>query len=97
MKALYESISEPGTFLVTATRLGGMHGYGTRRRDLLRWAALLPVSRQAYKRERGDVLVKAVDFAPSRKTSALAKLLVNETKYDLALSKSAMSMTSVLP
>ncbi|MCO5184687.1 MAG: SDR family NAD(P)-dependent oxidoreductase [Anaerolineae bacterium] len=81
MKALYESISEPGTFLVTATRLGGMHGYGPEGATAPLGGAVTGFTK-AYKRERGDVLVKAVDFAPSRKTSALAKLLVNETKYD---------------
>ena len=27
MRALYEQIARPGTFLVSATRLGGHHGY----------------------------------------------------------------------
>ena len=27
MRTLYEQIAQPGTFLVSATRLGGQHGY----------------------------------------------------------------------
>ena len=27
MQALYEQMGEPGTFLISATRLGGLHGY----------------------------------------------------------------------
>ena len=37
---------------------------------------------KALARERPDALVKAVDFAPSRKTAALADLLVDETLRD---------------
>ena len=37
---------------------------------------------KALARERPDALVKAVDFAPSRKTAALADLLVDETLHD---------------
>ena len=37
---------------------------------------------KAYKRERPDVLCKVVDFAPSRKTAALADQLVEETLFD---------------
>ena len=37
---------------------------------------------KAYRRERPDALVKAVDFPVSRKTSALADVLVDETLRD---------------
>ena len=37
---------------------------------------------KTFKRERPDVLVKAVDFADSRKTAALADLLIAETLAD---------------
>ena len=37
---------------------------------------------KAYRRERPDALVKAVDFPVSRKTSALAEVLVDETLRD---------------
>ena len=37
---------------------------------------------KAYKRERNDVLVKAVDFEASRKTAEFAEALINETLFD---------------
>ena len=37
---------------------------------------------KAYRRERADVLVKAVDFAVDRKTAALADALIEETLRD---------------
>ena len=37
---------------------------------------------KALARERAEALVKAVDFAPSRKTAALAELLIEETLRD---------------
>ena len=52
----------PGTFLVSATRLGGLHGYDDA-------GAVAPLGgavtgfTKTYKRERPDALVKAVDFA----------------------------------
>jgi acyl transferase domain-containing protein/acyl carrier protein/NAD(P)-dependent dehydrogenase (short-subunit alcohol dehydrogenase family) len=81
MHALYEQISGPGTFLVSATRLGGRHGY-----DQAGAAAPLGggVSgfTKAFKRERNEALVKVVDFEPSRKTTALADLLIDEAQRD---------------
>jgi NAD(P)-dependent dehydrogenase (short-subunit alcohol dehydrogenase family) len=70
-----------GTFLVSATRLGGYHGYDEA-------GAIAPLGgavtgfTKAYRRERTDVLVKAVDFAVSRKTASLADALIEETLRD---------------
>ena len=70
-----------GTFLVSATRLGGLHGYDEA-------GAFAPLGggvtgfTKAYKREKSDALVKAVDFEPSRKTTALAEILIEETLLD---------------
>ena len=81
MRALYDSVKENGTFLVSATRLGGLHGYG-------REGAMAPLGgavigfTKAYKRERGDALVKVVDFEPGRKTAPLADALLAETLTD---------------
>jgi len=81
MRSLYEHIGSPGTFLVSATRLGGVHGYDA-------GGAFAPLGgcvtgfTKAFKREKSDALVKVVDFEPSRKTSALADLLVEETQFD---------------
>jgi NADP-dependent 3-hydroxy acid dehydrogenase YdfG len=70
-----------GTFLVAATRLGGYHGYDEA-------GAVAPLGGavtgfvKAYRRERPDVLAKAVDFPVSRKTAALADALIEETLRD---------------
>jgi NAD(P)-dependent dehydrogenase (short-subunit alcohol dehydrogenase family) len=81
MRALYESISAPGTFLVTATRLGGLHGYGADGATAPLGGAVVGFTK-AYKRERADVLVKAVDFEPIRKTVEPAEALIAETLAD---------------
>lgn len=81
MRQLYDVINEKGTFLVSATRLGGLHGYGPE-------PAIAPLGggvtgfSKAYKRERPNVLVKTVDFAVSRKTAVFAELLIAETLQD---------------
>jgi NAD(P)-dependent dehydrogenase (short-subunit alcohol dehydrogenase family) len=81
MRALYDAVNTPGTFLVAATRLGGLHGYGPE-------PAVAPLGggvtgfTKAYKRERPSALVKAVDFEASRKTAAFADLLIAETLRD---------------
>jgi acyl transferase domain-containing protein/NAD(P)-dependent dehydrogenase (short-subunit alcohol dehydrogenase family)/acyl carrier protein len=81
MQALYAQIGDPGSFLISATRLGGMHGYDAA-------GAVEPLGgavtgfTKAFKREKGDATVKAVDFGPSRKTSALADILLEETLQD---------------
>ena len=70
-----------GTFLVSATRLGGYHGYDEA-------GALAPLGGavtgfiKAYARERPDLLAKAVDFHTTRKTAALADALLEETLHD---------------
>jgi acyl transferase domain-containing protein/acyl carrier protein/NAD(P)-dependent dehydrogenase (short-subunit alcohol dehydrogenase family) len=81
MKTLYAGIGAPGTFLVTATRLGGMHGYDEAGAFDPLGGAVTGFAK-AFKREKGEATVKAVDFEPSRKTSALADLLIGETLGD---------------
>ena len=81
MRALNEDIGHHGTFLVAATRMGGLHGYDEA-------GALAPLGggvagfTKAFKREKSEALVKVVDFEPSRKTSALADRLIDETRRD---------------
>ena len=81
MRILYEQIATPGTFLVSATRLGGQHGYDEA-------GAIAPLGgavtgfTKTYKRERMDALVKAVDFDTDRKPSEIADLLIAETLRD---------------
>ncbi|MGD0373589.1 MAG: SDR family oxidoreductase, partial [Streptosporangiaceae bacterium] len=70
-----------GSFLVSATRLGGYHGYDEA-------GAVAPLGgavtgfTKAYRRERPEVLVKAVDFPVTRKTASLAEALIEETRLD---------------
>ncbi|MFN8376814.1 MAG: SDR family oxidoreductase, partial [Anaerolineae bacterium] len=68
-------------FLVSATRLGGLHGYGADGASAPLGGAVVGFSK-AYKRERGTALVKSVDFEVSRKTAAYADALIAETLYD---------------
>ena len=81
MRQLYDVVNEQGSFLLSATRLGGLHGYGPE-------PAVAPLGggvtgfTKAYKRERPNVLVKTVDFEVSRKTAAFADLLIGETLND---------------
>ena len=81
MRILYEQVAKPGTFLVSATRLGGQHGYD-------KAGALAPLGgavagfTKTYKRERLDALVKTVDFEAVRKPSEIADILIEETLGD---------------
>jgi acyl transferase domain-containing protein/NAD(P)-dependent dehydrogenase (short-subunit alcohol dehydrogenase family) len=81
MRALYEQIALPGTFLVSATRLGGHHGYDTA-------GAVAPLGgavtgfTKTYKRERPTAVVKAVDFEADAKASTIAESLLKETLKD---------------
>ncbi len=81
MRTLYQSIASPGMFLVSATRLGGQHGY-----DLS--GAVAPLGgavtgfTKTYKRERTDAVVKAVDFEAACSANQIADLLIDETLRD---------------
>jgi acyl transferase domain-containing protein/acyl carrier protein/NAD(P)-dependent dehydrogenase (short-subunit alcohol dehydrogenase family) len=81
MRTLYEQVAAPDTFLVSATRLGGQHGYDEA-------GAFAPMGgpvvgfTKTYKRERTDALVKAVDFEPQCAAAQVAELLIAETQRD---------------
>ena len=64
MRALYENIGRPGTFIVSATRLGGHHGYDALAQSP-HSAVLLPVSPKPTSGSVPDSLAKAVDFEPN--------------------------------
>ncbi|MBP6017200.1 MAG: SDR family NAD(P)-dependent oxidoreductase, partial [Candidatus Promineofilum sp.] len=81
MRTLYDVVDKPGTFLVSATRLGGLHGYGPQGATAPLGGAVSGFTK-AYKRERGDALVKVVDFENGRKTAAPAEALIAETLSD---------------
>lgn len=81
MRILYGQIAATGTFLVSATRLGGQHGYDAA-------GAVAPLGgavagfTKTYKRERTDSLAKAVDFEAGRDAAEIAQLLLDETLRD---------------
>ena len=79
--ALYEHFDEGGRFLLVATRLGGRHGYDEDGAVAAMGGAVTGFAK-AFARERGNALVKAVDFSASRKTAALADVLIEETLRD---------------
>jgi 3-oxoacyl-(acyl-carrier-protein) synthase/NAD(P)-dependent dehydrogenase (short-subunit alcohol dehydrogenase family) len=87
MRALYGAPSvaagqsAPGTFLVAATRLGGLHGYGAEGATAPLGGAVSGFAK-AYKRECKDALVKVVDFEAGRKTAEPAEALIAETLAD---------------
>jgi acyl transferase domain-containing protein/NAD(P)-dependent dehydrogenase (short-subunit alcohol dehydrogenase family)/acyl carrier protein len=81
IQSVYAQIGEAGTFLISATRMGGQHGYdGAGATDPLGGA--VSGFTKAYKREKLNATVKVVDFESSRKTSALADLLLEEVLLD---------------
>ena len=81
MKALYDSVAAPGTFLVTATRMGGLHGQTPEGATAPLGGAVAGFTK-AYKRERGEALVKVVDFAPGAPAGEVADALVAEALSD---------------
>ncbi len=84
VKALYATMRhlyDDSPFLVTGTRLGGFHGYDVAGATAPMGGAVTGFAK-SYKRERPDALVKAVDLPASRKTAAVAELLVAETLRD---------------
>jgi acyl carrier protein/NAD(P)-dependent dehydrogenase (short-subunit alcohol dehydrogenase family) len=81
MRTLYEQVAQPGTFLVSATRLGGQHGYDEAGAVAPLGGAVVGFTK-TYKRERPDVFVKAVDFEPNRKATEIAAILIEETLRD---------------
>jgi acyl transferase domain-containing protein/NAD(P)-dependent dehydrogenase (short-subunit alcohol dehydrogenase family)/acyl carrier protein len=81
MRALHEHVAGVGTFFMSSTRLGGHHGYDDA-------GAVAPLGgavtgfAKAYKRERMECLVKAVDFELNRSATDVAEVLINETLRD---------------
>ncbi|HET8618919.1 MAG TPA: SDR family NAD(P)-dependent oxidoreductase, partial [Acidimicrobiales bacterium] len=81
MRRLYDQISRPGTFLVTATRLGGRHGYDEAGAYAPLGGAVTGFTK-AFARERPDAMVKATDVGPAAAPGEVADLLVEETLRD---------------
>ena len=81
MRALYEQVAKPGTFLVSATQLGGQHGYDDAGAVAPLGGAVVGFTK-TYKRERTDVHVKSVDFEAGRSASEVAVTILEETLRD---------------
>jgi acyl transferase domain-containing protein/acyl carrier protein len=81
MRTLYEQVAAPGTFLISATRLGGQHGYDQAGAVAPLGGAVVGFTK-TYKRERMDCLVKAVDFELQRNGAEIAEILLQETLHD---------------
>jgi acyl transferase domain-containing protein/NAD(P)-dependent dehydrogenase (short-subunit alcohol dehydrogenase family)/acyl carrier protein len=81
MRQLYDRIAGPGTFLVSATRLGGLHGYDEAGAFAPMGGAVAGFTK-AYKQERAEALVKVVDFEAACENPVAAELLIEETLRD---------------
>jgi len=81
MRRLYGQVASPGTFLISATCLGGQHGYDAAGAFAPMGGAVVGFTK-TYKRERPESLVKAVDFEADRDASEIAELLIDETLRD---------------
>jgi acyl transferase domain-containing protein/acyl carrier protein/NAD(P)-dependent dehydrogenase (short-subunit alcohol dehydrogenase family) len=81
MRVLYEQIAKPDTFLVSATRLGGQHGYDGAGAVAPLGGAVVGFTK-TYKRERTETLVKSVDFEAERTASEVAEAILEETLRD---------------
>jgi NAD(P)-dependent dehydrogenase (short-subunit alcohol dehydrogenase family) len=81
MRSLYENLAGKGTFLISATRMGGRHGYDDEGALDVAGGAVTGFTK-AIARERPEALVKTVDFPPTRKTAWVADALIEETLRD---------------
>ena len=81
MRHLGDALGGPGTFLLSATQLGGRHGYDSDGAGAPMGGAVTGFTK-AFKRENPDAMVKAVDVADGESPEAVAGLLVDETLSD---------------
>jgi malonyl CoA-acyl carrier protein transacylase/NAD(P)-dependent dehydrogenase (short-subunit alcohol dehydrogenase family) len=79
MRVLDGAIDRPGTFLIVATRLGGLHGYDEAGASAPLGGAVTGFAK-ACQREHVVAMVKAVDFAPD--AADMAEALIAETLRD---------------
>ncbi|MGH0036322.1 MAG: SDR family NAD(P)-dependent oxidoreductase [Myxococcota bacterium] len=80
-RALYDELAAEDRFFISASRLGGRHGYGDEGALAPQGGAVVGFVK-ALARERGEALVKAVDFAADEDAGRLAEALVAETLHD---------------
>jgi acyl transferase domain-containing protein/NAD(P)-dependent dehydrogenase (short-subunit alcohol dehydrogenase family) len=79
-RGLYETLN-PGCFVITATRMGGQHGYGPGGAGNPVGGAVTGFTK-TLRRERPDLLAKAVDFEDGASAEMIARALLDETERD---------------
>ena len=80
-RAIYDRLAEAGTFVVSATRNGGAHGYdGSGARSAM--AGAVSGFTKALTRERSAATVKVIDFALDATPDDVAGAIVDETIRD---------------
>ena len=80
-RAFYDALDQKGTYLITATRMGGLHGYEPAGPSSAVGGALTGFTK-AIQRERTLAVVKAVDFEASASPGEVARALLTETERD---------------
>ncbi|HEX7597115.1 MAG TPA: SDR family NAD(P)-dependent oxidoreductase, partial [Polyangia bacterium] len=80
-RGLYEALANPGTFVISATRMGGQHGYGAKGAANSLGGAVTGFTK-ALRREREGLLGKAVDFEESASAEMIARALLDEAERD---------------
>jgi len=84
MRILGDAVGPRGSFLVSATRLGGLHGYDAT-------GALAPMGgavtgfTKAFARERPDALIKVIDFDDDAPAVEIVAALLEEARRDPAV------------
>ncbi len=78
MRILYDSVSQPGSFLIAATHMGGLHGYGPQGAEAPLGGGVSGFVK-AYRRERSEALVKVVDFDSGLQHATISAALLAET------------------
>ncbi len=81
VRGLYESLANPGSFLVVGTRMGGHHGYVPSGATSPLGGAVVGFTK-ATKRERPDALIKAVDLPEDMPAEVVARALLDEVEHD---------------
>jgi NAD(P)-dependent dehydrogenase (short-subunit alcohol dehydrogenase family) len=79
-RGLYDALT-PGTFFITATRMGGQHGYGAAGAVNSLGGAVTGFTK-TVRRERPEILGKAVDFEDSATPEMIAAALLDEAERD---------------
>ncbi len=80
-KAIYDSLGKPGAFFVTATRMGGTLGYGSRPCTAPISGALSGFTK-ALSRELPGAVAKVVDFEATATAEHISQIVVEEAERD---------------